>query len=79
MTTESCCSTNKLALVYGALLLRVWLAVRAIQTGIEKFAGSKASDQIVSRRWQRPTNTASPPPAPSNNTPWKTTTACRKR
>jgi thiosulfate dehydrogenase [quinone] large subunit len=47
MTTESCCSTNKLALVYGALLLRVWLAVRAIQTGIEKFAGSKSSDQIV--------------------------------
>lgn len=48
MTTESCCSTNKLALVYGALLLRVWLAVRAIQTGIEKFAGNKSSDQIVS-------------------------------
>ena len=47
MTTESCCSTDKLALVYGALLLRVWLAVRAIQTGIEKFAGTKASDQIV--------------------------------
>ncbi|MEY3897916.1 MAG: hypothetical protein RLZZ214_3437 [Verrucomicrobiota bacterium] len=48
MTTESCCSSDKLALVYGALLLRVWLAVRAIQTGIEKFAGSKSSDQIVS-------------------------------
>ncbi len=48
MTTESCCSTDKLALVYGALLLRVWLAVRAIQTGVEKFAGSKASDKIVS-------------------------------
>lgn len=47
MTTESCCSTNKLALVYGALLLRVWLAVRAIQTGVEKFAGNKASDQAV--------------------------------
>lgn len=48
MSTESCCSSNKLAFVYGALLLRVWLAVRAIQTGIEKYAGSKASDQVVS-------------------------------
>lgn len=48
MSTETCCSSNKLALVYGALLLRVWLAVRAIQTGVEKYAGSKAADQIVS-------------------------------
>lgn len=48
MTTESCCSNDKLALVYGALLLRVWLAVRAIQTGVEKFAGTKAADKIVS-------------------------------
>jgi thiosulfate dehydrogenase [quinone] large subunit len=47
MSTESCCSSNKLAFVYGALLLRVWLAVRAIQTGVEKYAGSKAADQIV--------------------------------
>lgn len=48
MNNESCGTSNTLALVYGALLLRVWLAVRAIQTGIEKFAGSKAADQIVS-------------------------------
>jgi thiosulfate dehydrogenase [quinone] large subunit len=48
MSTESCCTGNKLALTYGALLLRVWLAVRAIQTGIEKYAGTKAADQIVS-------------------------------
>jgi thiosulfate dehydrogenase [quinone] large subunit len=47
MNTESCGSNNTLALVYGSLLLRVWLAVRAIQTGIEKFAGTKAADQIV--------------------------------
>ena len=47
MNTESCGTNNTLALVYGALLLRVWLAVRAIQTGIEKFAGTKAADQIV--------------------------------
>ena len=45
--TETCCSTHKLALTYGALLLRLWLAVRAIQTGIEKYAGIKLSDQAV--------------------------------
>jgi thiosulfate dehydrogenase [quinone] large subunit len=44
---KSCCLGNGLAFVYGAWLLRLWLAVRAIQTGLEKFAGSKASDQIV--------------------------------
>ncbi len=44
---ESCCSKNPLALAYGSLLLRLWLAVRAIQTGVEKFAGSKASEQLV--------------------------------
>ena len=47
MTTESCCSGNKLALTLGALLLRLWLAMRALQTGIEKFAGTKASDAVV--------------------------------
>jgi thiosulfate dehydrogenase [quinone] large subunit len=36
-----------LALVYGALLARVWLAVRAIQTGVEKYAGTVASDEAV--------------------------------
>lgn len=34
--------------IYGALLLRIWLSVRAIQTGVEKFAGTKSSDQVVS-------------------------------
>ena len=55
MSTESCCSTNTLALVYGALLLRLWLAVRAIQTGIEKYAGTKAvrPDRQRRRRAQR--------------------------
>jgi len=37
---NSCCS-NKLALCYGSLLLRLWLAVRAIQTGVEKYAAVK--------------------------------------
>ncbi len=45
---ESCCSSNTLALVYGALLLRLWLAVRAIQTGVEKYAGSKSAEDLVS-------------------------------
>ena len=44
---EKCCSANSLAKVYGALLLRLWLAVRALQTGLEKFSGTKASDQVV--------------------------------
>lgn len=34
----SCCGGQTLALVYGSLLARIWLGVRAIQTGIEKFA-----------------------------------------
>jgi thiosulfate dehydrogenase [quinone] large subunit len=48
-STECCnpCPQTHLGLSYGALLLRVWLAVRAIQTGVEKFAGFKGSDQPV--------------------------------
>ncbi len=44
---KSCCDSNSLALVYASLLARLWLAVRAIQTGVEKFSGTKSSDQIV--------------------------------
>ena len=40
-------STDKLALFFGALLCRLWLAVRAIQSGIEKFAGTKASTDPI--------------------------------
>jgi len=47
MTTESNTPQEKLALVFGALLLRAWLGVRALQSGIEKFAGTKASDEAV--------------------------------
>jgi thiosulfate dehydrogenase [quinone] large subunit len=47
MSTESNCTGNKLALTYGALLLRLWLAVRAIQTGVEKFSGSISSNEAV--------------------------------
>jgi thiosulfate dehydrogenase [quinone] large subunit len=52
MNTENCntsnCNTaNTLALIYGALLLRIWLGVRAIQTGIEKFAGAVSSTEAI--------------------------------
>ena len=45
--TDTCCATNNLAYIYGALLLRLWLAVRAIQTGVEKYAGVKLTEQAV--------------------------------
>ena len=34
---QSCCGNN-LALIYGSLLARLWLGVRAVQTGVEKYA-----------------------------------------
>lgn len=48
-STECCnpCPQSSLGLTYGALLLRVWLAVRAIQTGVEKYTGYKGSDVPV--------------------------------
>jgi thiosulfate dehydrogenase [quinone] large subunit len=46
--TESCCPASNLGLIYGGLLLRLWLAVRAIQTGIEKFSAPLlTADQAV--------------------------------
>ena len=39
--------TDTLALTYGALLARLWLAVRALQTGVEKYAGAKVSEKVV--------------------------------
>ena len=38
---------NNLGLTYASLLLRLWLAVRAIQTGVEKFAGTKVAEKAV--------------------------------
>jgi thiosulfate dehydrogenase [quinone] large subunit len=38
---------NDLGLILGMILLRLWLAMRAIQTGIEKFAGAKPIDSTV--------------------------------
>jgi thiosulfate dehydrogenase (quinone) large subunit len=46
-TEETTSNGNTLALVYGSLLLRIWLGVRALQTGIEKFAGTRSGDQVV--------------------------------
>ena len=44
---ETCCPTDKVGLTYGAWLLRLWLAVRAIQTGIEKYTGTTQSGEAV--------------------------------
>lgn len=47
MSTDSTIPQNKLGLIFASLLLRLWLGVRALQTGIEKYAGSKMSDQPI--------------------------------
>lgn len=47
MSTDSNQPQNKLGLIFASLLLRLWLGVRAIQTGIEKYAGAKMSEQPV--------------------------------
>lgn len=46
-TEETNSNGNTLALVYGSLLLRLWLGVRALQTGVEKFAGTRAGEELV--------------------------------
>lgn len=60
-STSSCCSTksdccspasdcgvsDKLALLSGSVLLRVWLGVRAIQSGIEKFASTAQVERLT--------------------------------
>ena len=40
---DSCCSGSAL----GFLTLRLWLGVRSLMTGIEKYAGTKASDAVI--------------------------------
>lgn len=39
--------SSTLGQVFATLLLRLWLGIRALQTGIEKFAGKKMSEQPV--------------------------------
>ena len=46
-TDKPRCPINNLALTYAALLLRLWLAVRAIQTGVEKYSGTTAVEDLV--------------------------------
>ena len=43
---KPCCDSNSLALVYASLLARLWLGVRAVQTGIEKYAGTNTVTRI---------------------------------
>jgi len=40
-------TSNDLGLTLGMLIVRLWLAMRAIQTGIEKFAGMNPVDSTV--------------------------------
>lgn len=51
-TASDCCSpagdcavSDKLALLSGSVLLRVWLGVRTLQSGIEKFATSTLAER----------------------------------
>lgn len=44
---ENTSNGNTLALIYGSLLLRVWLGVRAVQTGLEKYAGTRSGAELV--------------------------------
>jgi thiosulfate dehydrogenase [quinone] large subunit len=47
MKTDTECKPDNLALTYAAWLTRLWLAVRAIQTGVEKFAGTEKMSEAV--------------------------------
>lgn len=44
---KATCCDSTLGSIYGVGLLRIWLAVRAIQTGVEKFAGIKGFDKRI--------------------------------
>jgi thiosulfate dehydrogenase [quinone] large subunit len=46
---SNCCSSGgcNIGPALGILTLRIWLGVRSLVTGIEKFAGTKASEQAV--------------------------------
>lgn len=39
--------SSPLGTLYAILLLRIWLGMRAIQSGIEKFAGTQYADQAI--------------------------------
>lgn len=46
-SSASCCCNCNVPLMFGSLLLRLWLAIRALQTGIEKFAGTTMAGAAV--------------------------------
>ncbi|MGZ0654926.1 hypothetical protein ACWPKO_15085 [Coraliomargarita sp. W4R53] len=46
MSSKDKCS-NDIGLTLGMLTLRIWLGLRAIQTGVEKFAGTTTHDNEV--------------------------------
>ena len=47
MSKETNDPQSKLALMFASILLRLWLGVRALQTGIEKYAGLEPVDKTV--------------------------------
>tara|TARA_A100001015_G_C15028610_1_gene731877 strand:- start:741 stop:1262 length:522 start_codon:yes stop_codon:yes gene_type:complete len=47
MTDQTDSPQNELGCILATLLVRVWLAMRAIQTGLEKYAGSKVAGSEV--------------------------------
>jgi thiosulfate dehydrogenase [quinone] large subunit len=46
-TEKKCCSTFNLEMNFASLLLRLWLGVRAVQTGLEKYSIKVNSDELV--------------------------------
>ncbi len=44
---EKCCPCLNLEMLFGSLLLRLWLGVRAIQTGLEKYTVKVNSEELV--------------------------------
>jgi len=42
-----CAVTDKFALISGSVLLRVWLGVRTVQSGIEKFVSSTQIERVA--------------------------------
>ncbi len=45
MLTNSTKPQSNLSLIFASILLRLWLGIRAFQTGIEKYAGIRMSTQ----------------------------------
>ena len=46
---ESGHATDKLALIFSSILCRLWLGARAFQTGIEKYAGEKVTENTTAK------------------------------